>query len=310
MAMEGDWVNNPVKVNRYQFNGIERNEDLGLNWDLAEFRGYDAAIGRWLQVDPILKFSESPFAGFANNPIAFMDPLGADTLRQIGPDTYDGGYLNGPTVRAEKIEKGSGENSSSGSGIMDALFANRFSHWKPMGTGSGLSVNPNFPQYSEYTEGIKQISWNMLSPVLMGVAGGGSAGTGGGKLILHRMRSMMDYIRISRAFRLLPQQSPKLLGYTDDAYKMVLYRAQRAPAGGIRIGGKRYEGGQLLPGHRNYMFGRANLNLEFLELPAIGNSLRPSPMFYPQLSPIARWTIGGGGAGLGLYWGLRKNQPK
>ncbi|MEZ5045305.1 MAG: RHS repeat-associated core domain-containing protein [Saprospiraceae bacterium] len=296
-------------MNRKQFNGIERTEDLGLNWNLAEFRSYDPAIGRWNQIDPVLKYSESPFAGLANSPVVFIDPLGADTLKQIGPDTYDGGYLEGATVSAKKMEKPE-QSSTNNRSFTSVFFANRFSNWKSMGTGGGLSANPDFPQYSAYAEGIKDISWDMISPVLLGAAGGGGSSIGGARAILQRFRSVRDFIRLARAFRLLPQQAPKLLGYTDDAYKMVLYRAQRAPAGGIRIGGKRYEGGQLLPGHKNFMFGRANLNLEFLELPAIGNSLRPSPMFYPQLSPIARWTIGGGGAGLGLYWGLRKNQPK
>lgn len=51
------------------------------------------AIGRWWQVDPIDKFNESLYVGFSNNPTTLSDYLGADTLRQIGPDTYDGGNV-------------------------------------------------------------------------------------------------------------------------------------------------------------------------------------------------------------------------
>ena len=36
--------------NKYMFNKIERNEEFGLNLDLAIFRGFDPAIGRWWQV--------------------------------------------------------------------------------------------------------------------------------------------------------------------------------------------------------------------------------------------------------------------
>ncbi len=38
---------------RYRYNGIERVDDLGLNWDMAAFRSYDPAIARWGQVDPL-----------------------------------------------------------------------------------------------------------------------------------------------------------------------------------------------------------------------------------------------------------------
>ncbi len=46
----------------------------------SEFRQYSSRIGRWLSLDPILKDNESPYTGFSNNPIWFIDPLGSDTL--------------------------------------------------------------------------------------------------------------------------------------------------------------------------------------------------------------------------------------
>ena len=65
--------------NKYLFNGIERQTDFDLGWDLAEFRGYDPALGRWMQIDPKASERESPYVGFANNPILYSDPLG-DTI--------------------------------------------------------------------------------------------------------------------------------------------------------------------------------------------------------------------------------------
>lgn len=44
----------------------------------TEFRQYDPRVGRWMSVDPIVKDWESPFAGFANNPIFYVDPSGLD----------------------------------------------------------------------------------------------------------------------------------------------------------------------------------------------------------------------------------------
>jgi len=309
MAMEWDWVDNPVKGNRYRYKGIERQEDFGLNWDLAEFRSYDAAIGRWMQVDPIIKFPESPFVGFTNNPISFMDPFGADTLKQIGPDTFDGGYLDGPTIRADRMKENSTERSSDGNAFLGALFANRFENWQPMGTGEGLSVNPNFPQYSEFAEGVKQISWNMLSPVLMGVAGGGMSGAGNGKYLLHRIKHQFYLFRLARLLR-SPIQPAKVANYVDDISRSNLLPLRRAPRRGIFIGEKFYAGGQILPGSRTVTYSRQFINPEYLNVPALSNSLRPSPIFYPNLNPLARWTVGGGGAGLGLYYGLNKNRPK
>lgn len=37
-------------------------------------------MGRWWSVDPVTKDNESPYTGFSNNPIWFIDPLGSDTL--------------------------------------------------------------------------------------------------------------------------------------------------------------------------------------------------------------------------------------
>jgi len=68
--------------NRYQYNGIEHEEEIGL--DLAFFRSYDPAIGRWMQVDPAASSfpSMSPYTGMGNNPLVITDALG-DSIRTI-----------------------------------------------------------------------------------------------------------------------------------------------------------------------------------------------------------------------------------
>jgi hypothetical protein len=47
---------------------------------MALYRSYDAAIGRWHQIDPKASERESPYVGFANMPHFYSDPLG-DTIR-------------------------------------------------------------------------------------------------------------------------------------------------------------------------------------------------------------------------------------
>gem|GEM_PF-2020843 len=79
MALEGDWVNNPVKGNRYRYNGKELEEDFGLEWYDYGARWYDAAIGRFPSVDPLAEQRSwvSPYNYVQNNPLSRIDPDGA-----------------------------------------------------------------------------------------------------------------------------------------------------------------------------------------------------------------------------------------
>jgi RHS repeat-associated protein len=78
MELRGTSPVRPVVAQRYLYNGIEHVDELGL--DMAAFRSYDPAIGRWMQVDPKPTYSQSPYSGMGNNPILYSDPLG-DTVR-------------------------------------------------------------------------------------------------------------------------------------------------------------------------------------------------------------------------------------
>jgi RHS repeat-associated protein len=71
----GDWYATTAPENKYQYNGKELNEELGLNWYNYGARMYDATIGRFPCIDPIAdQFPHvSAYNCAENEPIAHID---------------------------------------------------------------------------------------------------------------------------------------------------------------------------------------------------------------------------------------------
>ena len=68
---------------RFGFGGQEKETEI-TNTDShysAEYWMYDSRLGRRWNIDPVKKQHESSYATFANNPMWFVDPLGADTFK-------------------------------------------------------------------------------------------------------------------------------------------------------------------------------------------------------------------------------------
>jgi RHS repeat-associated protein len=78
MNMAYDWTNNVAIDNKYQYNGKEMNDDFGLNLNDYGARWYDAALGRWSSVDPLVdSFPDySAFNYVKLNPFSFVDMRG------------------------------------------------------------------------------------------------------------------------------------------------------------------------------------------------------------------------------------------
>lgn len=101
-------------VQPYKYNGKELDTKNGLNWYDYGARHYDAALGRWLVVDPLAEkyLADTPYAYCGGNPINRIDPLGMDWYKdscgnlfwQEGHKNIDG-YTNiGSTVTIDRGE--------------------------------------------------------------------------------------------------------------------------------------------------------------------------------------------------------------
>ncbi|WP_158596896.1 DUF6443 domain-containing protein [Aquimarina sp. BL5] len=73
---------------KYKYNGIELNEDLGLNLYEMPLRQYDPTIARWTSIDPVTHHSMSTYTAFDNNPVFWADPSGADAWTYVGNGEY------------------------------------------------------------------------------------------------------------------------------------------------------------------------------------------------------------------------------
>ena len=82
-------------TNHYLYNGKELNTDLGLDWYDYGFRWYDAELGRFPSVDPIIEnFPDlTPYNYASNNPSTLIDLWGLQGYPYPNPGTSSQ-YLN------------------------------------------------------------------------------------------------------------------------------------------------------------------------------------------------------------------------
>ncbi|MDC8006367.1 DUF6443 domain-containing protein [Aureisphaera galaxeae] len=78
---------NPAQ--NYKYNGKELNEELGLDWYDYGARNYEAALGRWMNIDPLASKYDaySPFSYAFNSPTYFIDPDGRRIIGASGEDS-------------------------------------------------------------------------------------------------------------------------------------------------------------------------------------------------------------------------------
>ena len=77
---------------KYKYNGKEFQDELGLNVTAMDFRNYDNAIGRFMNLDALseMYYEHTPYNFAGSNPLLFSDPTGLNWYYQQndGRETY------------------------------------------------------------------------------------------------------------------------------------------------------------------------------------------------------------------------------
>ena len=71
-------ANGNSTAQKYDYNGKEFQDELGLNWHDYGARNYDASLGRWMNIDPKFWLCSPylPYVYVGNSPLSFIDPDG------------------------------------------------------------------------------------------------------------------------------------------------------------------------------------------------------------------------------------------
>jgi RHS repeat-associated protein len=169
-------------LNQYQFNGKERQSDLGLSWQSYGWRMYDVQLGTWHSIDQLASTYNdwSPYNYVADNPTIHIDPDG----RFIG--TLVGGLLGGiaggvrAAIHHENVWAGAGKGALVGlaaGAVFDITVATA-------GTGTLALVGAGALSGATSSALEQQIETGKIDAgkVVLGAAVGGVLGFAGAKV--------------------------------------------------------------------------------------------------------------------------------
>ena len=148
----------------YGFQNMERDDEIkgSGNSYTTTFRQYDPRLGKWLSTDPVTHAQFSPYSAFDNNPIYWIDPLGANA-----GDYYDkeGNFLGSDGIDDGKVYHVEGTSKFNIGDYQEGgkYFNNQSGFSKD--NGSGFSI-------SQWNYNVQDSKLEEYMPTLLGHEGG------------------------------------------------------------------------------------------------------------------------------------------
>jgi RHS repeat-associated protein len=110
----------------YKYQGQERQDELGLNWDSFKWRNYDYAIGRFMSIDPLTeKYAYQSHYNFSENRV--IDGRELEGLEWASIKNNDGTSTRQLTVQMHNTSSISDKQVAKITATMQADFSKSFS---------------------------------------------------------------------------------------------------------------------------------------------------------------------------------------
>jgi RHS repeat-associated protein len=157
LAMAGtSYKQSGTQENKFMYNGVELQEDLGLGYYQTIFRMYDPTLGRFIQLDPLADFYPgiNPFSFGYDNPILYGDPDGLGPMLDLWRNVKEGvmkllGYKKHGSYDTDSKSSGKRKNN---------VYYSR--------SGKKTSKNERNPRKSTSTDPVPNFKSNSGLPII------------------------------------------------------------------------------------------------------------------------------------------------
>jgi RHS repeat-associated protein len=150
-GVELDGRTDSAQSYRYGFNGMEADDEVkgSGNSYTTEFRQYDARVGRWLSLDPLMgKFPwQSPYVAFDNNPLYYTDPNGGASKPNWLPfllSAIEGAVVGGASEYVFQVADAMIFGGQSINKAMSSV------DWTDVGVEAGIGAASNVASFNGY----------------------------------------------------------------------------------------------------------------------------------------------------------------
>lgn len=106
----------------YKYQGQERQDELGLNWESFKWRNYDYAIGRFMSVDPLAeKYNyQSPYNFAENRVVDGVELEGLEWVDANGNQKYDPSIENADGTKGSYTQYATDQDKAFGNGLRNS----------------------------------------------------------------------------------------------------------------------------------------------------------------------------------------------